>query len=140
MQQLLRAPRFWGARRPLYNRGLNCSLLYAKPGSRGLHFSLLYARVDARIEVPKANSQKGVLQFTYVIQKHYSLKASFIFNFVRGFASACRSIPRCRLREVSWFQNVLCLHFKLVEGPLLAHLHIIHFYFDNMWLPLDLCL
>jgi len=76
MQQLLRAPRFWGARRPLYNRGLNCSLLYAKPGSRGLHFSLLYARVDARIEVPKANSQKGVLQFTYVIQKHYSLKAS----------------------------------------------------------------
>jgi len=40
------------------------------------------------------------------------------FYFVWKFASAWKSISHCKLFEVIWFYIVLCLHIKVVKGPL----------------------
>ena len=65
--------------------------------------------------------QKRPLYFKHATQKFCSLKAIYIFSFVRKFASAWKSISHCKLFEVVWFYIVLCLRIKVVKGTPLAH-------------------
>ena len=62
--------------------------------------------------------KKGPLYFTHATQKCYLLKEIQLFHFVWKFASAWKSISHCKLFEVIWFYIVLCLHIKVVKGPL----------------------
>jgi len=54
------------------------------------------------------------------------------FYFVWKFASAWKSISHCKLFDVIWFYDVLCLHIKVVKGLTLAHI------FALFWKTYDL--
>jgi len=81
--------------------------------------------------------KKRTLYFAHSIPKLYSLKARYIFHFVSEFASAWKSISlsHCKSFEVILFYTVISLHIEDVQGPLLAHLHII---FSLFWQTYDL--
>ena len=105
---------------------------FSGPAVRCVKFSLLYARMDIRIfRCPRKAHRNGpCILHMHAIQRHYSVKASWIFHFVWEFASAWQSISRCKLFEVCF-----CL---LTEYTKAGHLYSCTITYNNWWVTMNL--
>ena len=72
---------------------------------------------------PRQTLRKGPIFYTRYTKALFIESKFNFFDFLWEFVSAWRSISHYKLFEVIWFSIVLCLHIRLVEGPLLAYLH-----------------
>jgi len=111
---LFGAPRFLGPRGPLREI---CSLLHT--------------RVGIRIEVPEANSEMGSI-FLHLLYRNFIRRKRAKFFNMSGYLLLRESqFQIVNFFEVISFKLFLFLHIKVVERPVLAHLHISFLYFGK---------